>query len=312
MTGGPVLFIGGSGRCGSTLLESLLARLPEVCVLGEVVHLWKRGVTDNQLCACGSHFHDCPFWGAVGDRAFGGWDRVDVPEILGLQAQVDRQRHMWRTAQRRPPATTLRQARSYADLYHCIYEAAREVSGARVVVDSSKHAATALALTHHPDLDLRVLQIVRDPRGVAYSWSRAVERPETADRQLMPQLDATTSTVYWLSHNLALGAVSYRRRPLARLRYEDLVREPQAAVAQAWRQLDLPGPGLLPMVAEQTIELRPTHSVAGNPMRFRTGPTTLRTDEAWRTQMPARDRRVVTALGYPALRLFGYEGGRRG
>ena len=42
-----VLFIAGTGRSGSTLLERLLGQIPEVAPLGEVVHLWERGVIDN-------------------------------------------------------------------------------------------------------------------------------------------------------------------------------------------------------------------------------------------------------------------------
>jgi hypothetical protein len=60
------------------------------------------------------------------------------------------------------------------------------------------------------------------------------------------------------------------------------------------------------MIDRTRIELQPTHSVAGNPMRFALGVTELRPDEAWRTAMRPRDRRVVTAATYPALRFFGY------
>ena len=34
-----VLFIAGTGRSGSTLLERMLGQVPEACPLGEVVHL---------------------------------------------------------------------------------------------------------------------------------------------------------------------------------------------------------------------------------------------------------------------------------
>ena len=45
MTGGfRVLYLGGFGRSGSTLIERLLGELPGVCPVGELVHLWQRGV----------------------------------------------------------------------------------------------------------------------------------------------------------------------------------------------------------------------------------------------------------------------------
>ncbi|HEY2794503.1 MAG TPA: sulfotransferase, partial [Micromonosporaceae bacterium] len=35
-----VVFLGGLGRSGTTLLERILGEVPGVCALGELVHLW--------------------------------------------------------------------------------------------------------------------------------------------------------------------------------------------------------------------------------------------------------------------------------
>ena len=45
-----VVFLGGLGRSGTTLLERMLGEVPGVCALGEVVHLWQRDVRDNESC----------------------------------------------------------------------------------------------------------------------------------------------------------------------------------------------------------------------------------------------------------------------
>jgi hypothetical protein len=304
--GGPVLFIGGTSRSGSTLLECLLARLDGVVVLGEVQHLWIRGVQEDQRCACGEPFSRCPFWTEVGDRAFGGWDAVDVEHVLTLMDRVDRQRRMPRTARRRPSPALSAAAQEYAGYYHRIYDAARAIGGSRVVVDSSKVPPLALALSHDRTLDLRVMHIVRDSRGVAYSWTKTVVRPETHTGEPMPRLPVGKSAAYWLSHNLWMGALSRRGVPLTRIRYEDLVSAPAATVQDAWRRLGLPGDGELPMIDPVTIELQRTHSVAGNPMRFKVGTTTLRPDTEWQHAMPSGDRRLVTALTFPVLRSMGY------
>ena len=39
-----VVYLGGLGRSGTTLLERLLAARPGVCAAGETVHLWQRGL----------------------------------------------------------------------------------------------------------------------------------------------------------------------------------------------------------------------------------------------------------------------------
>lgn len=303
---GPVLFIGGSGRSGSTLLERLLAEMDGVVVLGEVGHLWERGLQKNELCACGNSFRECEFWSSVGEKAFGGWQNVDPLHVLSLKDTVDRQRRMAQTGRRRTPEKLRIPLARYSEYYGRIYAAAREVTNAKVVIDSSKVAPTALALSHDRSIDLRVLHIVRDSRGVAYSWSKTVARPETHYTEDMPRLPAMTSTGLWLTHNLSIAALSHRGVPVHRLRYEDLVADPELIVRRAWEQLDLPGQGVLPMIDRHSIELHATHSVAGNPMRFRTGHTVLRPDNSWRESLSPHERRLVTLATYPVLRAYGY------
>ena len=54
------------------------------------------------------------------------------------------------------------------------------------------------------------------------------------------------------------------------------------------------------------MRLGRNHTAEGNPMRFVSGELELRADDAWRRQMPSRDRRVVTALTLPLLAAYGY------
>ena len=124
-----ILYLGGLGRSGSTLIERLLSELPGVCAAGEVVHMWQRGVVEGELCGCGEPFGECPFWQLVGKSAFGGWDRVDVDRVAALQGAVDRTRFVPLLA---APAmrTGLRQALDeYTSYYLRIYAAIAEVSG---------------------------------------------------------------------------------------------------------------------------------------------------------------------------------------
>ncbi len=53
-------------------------------------------------------------------------------------------------------------------------------------------------------------------------------------------------------------------------------------------------------------DLTTSHTVAGNPMRFRTGRIELRRDDAWRQQLPRRQQRVISALTAPLLARYGY------
>jgi hypothetical protein len=90
------------------------------------------------------------------------------------------------------------------------------------------------------------------------------------------------------------------------LRYEDLVADP----AGTTRRIALfagAGPDIgLPFDADGSLVLRPTHSVAGNPARHRTGAVPVAADDEWRSALPRRSRWLVTALTAPLLGRLGY------
>jgi hypothetical protein len=307
-----VLYVGGFGRSGSTLLDRVLAQVGGCVAVGELVHLVQRGLLDDERCGCGAAFSDCPFWGEVGVAAFGpgGWRAVDAAHVRRQQQSLDRNRRI--------PAMVLpgrgASAAATGELqswFAKVYAAVADVSGAAVVVDSSKHASTAFLLRRAaPGVDLRVVHLVRDSRGVAYSWAKRVQRPEVAGRpDEMPRYGSSRAAAKWLSYNSLFHLLAATGVPTLPLRYEELVADPCTALRKI---LDLAGLGTgagdLGFVdpTGPAVELAPSHSVAGNPMRFRSGRLGLVLDEEWRERMPAGSRSVVTAITAPLLTTYGY------
>jgi hypothetical protein len=302
-----LLFVGGLGRSGTTLVERLLGELPGVCALGEVVHLWQRDIRSDERCGCGTRFSACAFWERVGELAFGGWDNVDVYRVLALQAAVERTRHIPRLASPRLPDDYHEQVQEYAGYYAAVYRAAAEVTGASVLVDSSKHSALAHCLRWSPDIDLRVAHVVRDPRGVAHSWTKVVARPETDGESEMTRYSPGRSALLWNAHNAAFGLLARRGVPLLRVRYEQFVADPRAGLGAlaGFAGLSLEASDL-DFLTESHADLTVGHSAAGNPMRFSVGRIPLRRDDGWLRGLPATDRRLVGAVCAPLLRAYGY------
>lgn len=302
-------FIGGFGRSGSTLLERIIAELPGVCALGEVLHMWERGVRDNELCACGQHFHDCPFWRMVGAEAFGGWEHVDVGVVSRMHGQVDRTRFIPADLVAGRLSARHARARAYADYFARVYAAAAKVSGAQIVVDSSKNASTAYALRTHEDVALRVLHVIRDSRGVAYSWTKRVARPEAAaagEHPWMEQYSPGASALLWDAHNLAFAALGRIGVPVRRVFYERFLAAPQETVATIADFLGVGVGDTSCFLDSSTVRLGSTHQVAGNPMRFHTGELRLRADEAWRANFPRTRAQLVSILTAPLMLRYGY------
>jgi hypothetical protein len=310
MTDQKVLYIGGFGRSGSTLVERILGQLPGFCSAGEIVFLWQRGLIDGQLCGCGVPVPECEFWSRVGKTAFGGWDQIDAAEMLALQRRADRNRFIpsMVTPALRPGARG--DVARYGDVLSRLYRAIGEVSGARVVIDASKHASTAYLLTTRvPGLDVRVVHLVRDPRGVAYSWTKEVRKPEvTGEDAFMPVYSPLSSGRQWLSYNLLFEALrAVPRAKSAVFRYEDMLADPRGYLE---RILAHAGEPVLPesfaFLGEGEVLLGVDHTVAGNPMRFHQGPLALRLDEAWKSKLPQRDQRIVAAVTTPLRLRYGY------
>jgi hypothetical protein len=307
-----VLYVGGLGRSGSTLVERLVGQLPGACAVGELVHLWERGIEEGERCGCGAPFGRCPFWKQAGKTAFGGWDQIDVSRIAALRARVDRNRYIPALARREIRPERRRDLDEYTSYYARLYTAIAEVRGCELVIDSSKHPSLAHCLRWQDGVELRVLHLVRDSRAVAYSWGRQVRRPDTDQESYMTRYSPTKSATQWNGQNAAFHWLGRVGVPVMRLRYEDVVAAPEAAmdrIAGFAKLAASAGYSFLGADGEaRWAKLDPVHSVSGNPLRFATGRIPIRPDERWRTGMPAGQRRVVTALTLPLLAGYGYVG----
>ncbi|WP_418276066.1 sulfotransferase [Isoptericola jiangsuensis] len=304
-----VLYIGGIGRSGTTLLERSIGQDGEVVQLGEVMHLWKRSLRYDESCGCGSPFSECEFWGEVGRRAFGGWSEVDIDRVLELKAQVDRAVMVPKVLLASPDSSWGRAVAEYASYYVRIYQAAAHVTGARVVVDSSKQSSLAYILAGRPELDLRVLHCVRDARAVAHAWGKEVVRPEarTADVALMTRYRPSRLSMYWMVHNAEMdGLGTFAGVPKVRVRYEDWVTDPRSTVLSVREFAGLDDDAGADHLGDGTVRLEPSHSCSGNPSRFATGVIEIRPDRRWIQDQSVRARRTVSLLTWPLMLRYGY------
>ncbi|MFZ0887074.1 MAG: sulfotransferase [Candidatus Binataceae bacterium] len=300
-----VLYIAGLGRSGSTLLDSILGQIDGFFSIGEFNNVWDCGVIANRRCGCGAPFRECETWRRIFARAFGGMDEAPAREMAELRARVDRPRYV-------PllfvPGLRERVLRRRMGLYlrnlEALYRAVREVTGCRLVIDSSKTPLHAYLLELTGAVDLYVVHLVRDARAVAYSWQR-VRRQLDSDSYML-RVNPAKCALAWDLNQTATDLL-WRRRTgcYLRIRYEDFVASPRqwlgrivALVGEAQSRL--------PLVGEDCAEIKPAHGIFGNPSRFRTGLVKLSPDEEWRHQMKISHRLLVTALTFPVLARYGY------
>ena len=279
-----VLLIAGLGRSGSTLLGALLGQLDGFFYAGELRSA-ARAFDGGSSCGCGEPLRECPIWTRILEHAFGGIDGAST--LLHNDASSRALGILWR----RQPGSA-----PEAAAYEAVLRAVVETTRSRVVVDSSKWPGYAYFLQQLPDVELSVLHLIRDPRGVAHS--RRKPNAWGGPKGLTP----ARSALQWDIWNPVLEWVCRRGRYL-RLRYEDFVAEPEDSLR---RVVALVGedPAALPFTAAREARLVATHSVAGNRSRFRTGAVPIALDDEWRTA--GASNRLVAALTLPARRRYGY------
>lgn len=305
-----VLFIAGPSRGGSTLLGRLLGTVPGFVHVGELTYLWDRGPLQNQLCGCGQPFRECPFWTAVLTDAFGSpvLSPQRANELLRLRNHSD---HLPRSVLLAVPGTGSRKVSLYRQVLQQLMSSIRRVSGAEVVVDSSKRPSHGILLRRIPGMDLTCLHLVRDSRAVSHSTRRTRRRPEIVSATaFMPTAKPWKQALRWNVYNALSELVRVGSSRSARVRYEDFAERPVDELNQLLRELAFPTiPSAIarpPRDGASVLALPTEHTVSGNPMRFDVGDITVKLDDEWRTAMPARNRKVVSTLSAPLLHRYGY------
>ncbi len=310
-----VLSVVGAGRSGTTVLASLLNEVDGITSAGELRWLWERGVRDGRPCGCGQRPELCPVWGPIvtssRDYLAGRTPPRTVDDLVAAQHQLKRPSAFPRVLRSlgpdhpradNPELTLVRGATAAA----C--RTLASTTGAGIVVDISKRPLDAAVMAGAPGIDTHVLHVVRDPRAVVHSWRRAKTFTAAGQVRTMGTRGLASSVRRWTSNALFAEALRRRHPPdrWLHLRYEDFAARPRATIEEILGFLG--APGATPFTDARTARLHPNHIVAGNPSRFTTGDVTIRSDDAWKREMPRRDQRLVAGLTLPLLVRYGYAG----
>jgi hypothetical protein len=304
-----ILYILGGSRTGSTLVDNVLNEVDGFFSGGEIRFLWER-LLEGRLCGCRRRFLDCPVWSRALKSGFGfpEHSRIDVEDVVDWQRnslRLVRTFQVLRAADGRTRGST--SLRAFADVSQRLYRSLGDVTGARVIVDSSKRASNAAVLGMLEDVSPYYLHLVRDPRAVAHSRRRRKLNPDRPVPGYMDTSSVFNTGVSWLAWNLTSEAVVRRQDPsrVMRLRYEDFAADPLGTTERIVRLIDEDERDL-PFVDATTVRLRGNHTVSGNPARFVDGVVPIREDDEWRSRMPMSRRIEATLMALPLLTKYGY------
>ena len=330
-----VLKITGSARSGSTVLDIVLGNHPSIESVGEVNKLVRtgwisreslRGIDPKRLrvpiCTCGKRLdvlyvdapeEACPFWSSVRREWVERTDGDSIESYPKLRGNFERtrparlvQQYLHLLYERRRRSASFQ---SYAGLTGAFFESIRAASGKPIIVDSTKSPVRTFALGMTPGIDLYVVHLVRDGRGVIASLRKTFEKDIQAgimwDHKGHPMWKAVAR---WIVLNLASEWVCAQLGPkrAMRLRYEDFVADPKSALGRVGSLLELD----FTEVAEAAASGKPMqagHNIGGNRTK-KSGIITLRPDaQEWRSALSPTEQRLSWVLIGWLMRRYGYK-----
>ena len=280
-----VVYITGSGRSGSTILDMMLGANSRALGLGQVDEL-ARWAAGDQFCTCGRPLGECPVWGpALADQR--------PPAPLNVEGQVAKTLSILPAIRGRAP----READpASVDATWSLYDRLAEISGATTLIDSSKSLLRFARLADRAgDRDLRLIHLIRDPRGFVLSRTRSKAVPTASGTIGSTESQSLASALAdWTVQNGLVSAYAGRRRPQSTVvTYEQLVGEPTATLE---RLCEFAGLELEPERQFPPFEGE-FHLIAGNSSRFQFAE--LRLDERWRRELPGWQRRLTELTAGP-------------
>jgi hypothetical protein len=274
-----VIYVMGSGRCGSTILGVTLGNCEDMFFVGEL----DRWLPTNGVPVLGGT-ERTRFWNSVRNE-------VDVDrDMLGSEARDSLERalgplrfHKW------PGRRRLR--KRYREVTGDLYEAIARVAGVTHIVETSHFPLRAHELKGIEEIDVYLLFLVRHPQSVLASFTRTVNRHDAATRR---KRILTTNLDLWITH-LQSMYVFLRHRADRRLfmHYEDFTADPRAVLQQI---LDLAeSPAAIPDLSA----LKTGFPMGGNRL-LRSEVVALKPE----TPKPAKSSQVTALAQMPLNRLL--------
>ncbi len=288
-----VAYIAGYGRSGSTLLERILSSHESVVGLGEIAYL-----ADTEL---GPHYWNVadgiPLWDGL--RPALKFDGEELTRRQAVQVRHESRLTGWFYWLFRKPTS------EYQDHTTQVLSSIREAvpTATKWLVDSSKTARERFfrpfMFRRVPNVNCCMIHLVRDPRGSVQSVRRGSNAAMEQGKPRKWKLAVLRAAYGWTMSNLAgvLFRLSHGSDNYVRIRYEELASNPEACLKRLAPMLGIDFGPIAQRVREEK-PLPPGDQFAGNRMRLEST-ITLRTDERWRSDMPAWMQWLVTILCFP-------------
>ncbi len=270
----PVIMLVGEGHSGSTLLDLIMDSHSQVVGVGELSH-YDKHLKLGGLCSCGRLIKDCKFW----QKVFEDVDSSKLPLIYRKKGDFLCNKNIYfyyKDSEKKLDRV------DYTNTAEQVYKNILQFSGKKIVFDSSKDYDRAEALIKfNQNLDITLLHLVRDGRGVAYSNIKLGRN----GYEFMKK---------WMISNLKIELVKKRNKNVRNIfiLYEDFVKNPERVLKYILNQVDL-------SFEDKMLNFGNVihHQPGGNfNLRIKAKTDEIKLDEKWKRKMSLKDKIIFNIL----------------
>jgi hypothetical protein len=216
----PVIMLVGEGHSGSTLLDLVMDSHSQILGVGEISH-YSRSLNHKGLCSCKKELSRCDFW----NKVFKGIDYKYLHLFFRNKKDfiLNRKEFYYYSNGNKKLDT-----KKYLEETGKLYKNALEVSGKKIIFDSSKITDRVELIAQSDIFDVLIVHLVRDGRGVAYSNVKLGR-------------NAIFFMKKWMMVNLKTELVKFRNKNICHcfILYEDFVENPQTIIKHILQKIDL-------------------------------------------------------------------------
>ena len=307
-----LIYIASIGHSGSTLMESILGAHSQMATCGEI-HMWPHEIAQKGVmpCSCGKSILECEFW-------------VKMHQAVNPLQQPQPQIHFFREefnaghtlrlerlkdfSNKKISSQTLEKIEVYGqnnyEVFKTFLNLMQEMLGSELkwAIDASKDPYRLLWLTRSNLFNIKVLHVVKNPRAFAYSM---IKRLPNNEINLFHKriYETARQSLKWSIENHLISQVAKNHldpQDYFLVNYEELAAQPRATFKKICEVIECD------FEEEAINKFREgnIHTIAGNPMRYRSGGIVL--DEKWKNALPNSSRRVAEIMTWINSSQYGY------
>jgi hypothetical protein len=320
-----LVYITGSGRSGSTLLDMLLSTHPDIAALGEV-HRFSMSLGRKSAphrCTCGDVIDECEFWSAVIEKLkLENIDPYMLKTTWKSYEYIGDNHDGTNIIEHVPPQTLLKTRVNLFNIFLSLglskvidvlssrvanfqegvkiaedswflYEKTCEVNAKKILIDGSKTPGRLLALMafNRHQVPIKVIYLCRDGRAVAHA------------RMKRQGLSMRSAVKIWVIEHKKIS-IALRRfaGDIHYVKYEDLCVNTGDTLQEIFTHIGADG------LCDNKSFRDSSHSLGGNPMRLRSSEREIILNEQWKDELSREELNCFESIGGGLNKKLGYGG----